>query len=54
MTAFKNMIGLDAKVGIFLVKTIAGFIFVINGNSKDTEVDLIEFSLQLSVIESKI
>lgn len=54
MTTFEKMINLDAKVEVSTIKTIAGLIFEIDCNGKDTKIDLIEILLQLVKIGFKI
>lgn len=50
ITVFKKMISLDIEVEVFVVKTMVSFVFVIDGNSKNTKIDLMEFLFQLSVV----
>ena len=54
MAAFEKMIDLDAEVGVSAVKTMAGLVFEIDGDGRDTEIDLIEVPLQLVVVGSEI
>lgn len=54
MTAFKKMIRLDIEVGVSTMKIMAGLIFEIDSNGRDTEIDLIKILLQLSVVGSEI
>ena len=54
MATFEKMIDLNAEVGVSAVKTMAGLVFEIHGNGRDTEIDLIEVSLQLGAVGSEI
>lgn len=54
IAAFEKMINLDAEVGVSVVKIMVGLIFGIDGNGKNTEINLIKVLLQLSVIRFKI
>lgn len=50
ITVFKKMISLDIEVEVFVIKTMVSFVLVIDGNSKNTKIDLMEFLFQLSVV----
>ena len=54
MAAFEKMIDLDVEVGVSVVKTMAGLIFEIDGNGRDTEIDLIDVPLQLGAVGPEI
>ena len=54
MALFEKMIDLDAEVGVSAVKTMAGLVFEIDGDDRNTEIDLIEVLLQLSAVRSEI
>lgn len=45
MTAFKKMIDLNTKIEVYIVKKIASFIFKIDSDSRNMEIDLIEILL---------
>lgn len=50
IVVFQKMISLDIEVKVFVVKTMADLVFEIDGNSKNTDIDLMEFLLQLSMV----
>lgn len=45
IATFKKMIDLNAEVQVFTMITMAGFVFEIDGNGRDIEIDLIKVPL---------
>ena len=45
MAAFEKMINLDPEMKMSAVKTMAGFVFKIDSENRDKEIDLIEILL---------
>lgn len=48
------MIRLNIKVKVFDMKTMAGFVFKIDSNNRDTEINLIKILLQFDIVGFKI
>lgn len=54
VTALEKMIDLDAEIGVSAIKIMVDFVFEIDSNGKDTEIDLIKVFLQLGIVGFKI
>lgn len=45
MAIFKQIISLNIKIKVFAIKTMASFIFKIDNNNENTEINLIKILL---------